>query len=275
MSRSEGRLAGKVALVTGASPNIGGTAAQAFAAQGAKVACSDLDPQVAGATAETIRRSGGEAIAVAGDVTDDTAMAEVVDKVIDRFGGIDVLVNNAASFRSGGILSMQVEDFRRQVDVILAGTFIVTQHVARKMVEAGKGGSIINVLSTTAWQGPSNNLGYASAKSALINFTRAVGMELAPHRIRVNGFTPTVTIPEVEPNRTAMLAAIDDMRTTDGTDFVGLLPWHRLPTPSDYVGGLVFLASDESELMTGSNLNIDGGALAQYWPQVPRQHVNS
>jgi NAD(P)-dependent dehydrogenase (short-subunit alcohol dehydrogenase family) len=271
MSSSVGRMAGKVAMITGASPNIGGTAALAFAREGARVVCNDINAEIAEASAEAVRKAGGDAIGLAGDVTDSDAMGAIVDSAIDQYGRIDVLLNNAASFGSGGVLTMSVEQFRHQVDVILSGTFITTQHVARIMVAAGGGGSIINVLSTTGFQGPSNNLAYASAKSALLNFTRGAAMELAPHEIRVNGFAPTVTIPAEEPERTRFVAALNDMRNEDGTgcDFFRLHPWKRLPSPKDYVGALLFLASDESELMTGSVVNVDGGALARYWAEVP------
>jgi NAD(P)-dependent dehydrogenase (short-subunit alcohol dehydrogenase family) len=266
-----GRLAGKVALVTGTSPNIGGVVASGFAAEGARVACNDVRAEVADERVARITAAGGEAVAVPADVTDPEAMAAVVERVLDRWDRIDVLVNNAVRFDTRGVLDMAVEDFRRQLDIIVGGAFVVTQLVARSMVERGVRGSIINVLSTAAWQGQAGNIGYCTGKSAMINFTRSVAMELAPHGIRVNGFTPTATMPDDPDLAGAFGRATEKLRDAGLMDFAGQNPWERLPTPSDYVSPLVFLASDESTLMTGSNLTIDGGALAKYWPQHPRR----
>ncbi len=270
-ARLEGRLAGKVALVTGTSPNIGGIAASGFAAAGARVACNDIRPEVAEARASMIRDAGGEAIAVPGDVTDPAAMAAAVEAVLERWGRIDVLLNNAVRFDTRGLLDMPLDAYRVQLDVVLVGAFVVSGLVARSMVERAVRGSIINVLSTAAWQGQAGNIGYCTAKSGMINFTRSAAMELAPHGIRVNGFTPTATMPDEPALASAFGAAVDAARVAGTMDFPGANPWERLPTPSDYVAPLVFLASDDSALMTGGNITVDGGALAKYWPQVPRR----
>jgi NAD(P)-dependent dehydrogenase (short-subunit alcohol dehydrogenase family) len=264
-----GQLAGKVALVTGTSRNIGGVLASGLAAAGAKVACNDIVASNATARAEAIVGDGGEALAVPFDVTDVDAARAAVDTVLERFGRIDVLVNNAVKFDMGGVLDMELSRFRRQVDIIVGGAFIMTKLVAASMIERDVSGSIVNVLSTAAWQGQAGNIGYCTAKSGLINFTRSAAMELAPHRIRVNGLTPTATMPD-DQELAQRFAAAAASRAAEGTmDFTGLNPWERLPTPADYVGPVVFLASDQSALMTGSNLTVDGGALAKYWPQYP------
>jgi NAD(P)-dependent dehydrogenase (short-subunit alcohol dehydrogenase family) len=268
-----GRLAGKVVLVTGASRNIGGTVAAAYAAEGAAVACNDLDPETAAQCAQAITAAGGRAIAVPADVTDPVAMERVVAEVRATFGALDVLLNNAATFRRGGILTMDVGDFRRQLEVIVTGTFVATQAAVRCMVADGTGGSVITVLSTAAWQGEAGNIGYSSAKSALINFTRSAATELAPHGIRVNSFTPTATVPADSEAAAQFRAGIERLRQRGTADFEGALPWERLPTPEDYVGTLVFLASDDALLMTGSNVTVDGGALAKYWPQAPARRT--
>ena len=266
-----GRLNGKVAVVTGASANIGGVLAAGLAAAGAKVACNDVVSAVAVSTVERIAADGGEALAIPGDVTDETAMGLAVERVLERWGRIDILVNNAVRFDMRGVLDMPVEAFRRQVDIIVGGSFIMTGLVARSMVARSVRGSIINVLSTAAWQGQAGNVGYCTAKSGMINFTRSTAMELAPHGIRVNGFTPTATMPDDPELASAFTSAVDALQATGRMDFTGANPWERLPTPSDYVGAVVFLASEDSALMTGSNITVDGGALAKYWPQPPRR----
>jgi NAD(P)-dependent dehydrogenase (short-subunit alcohol dehydrogenase family) len=266
-----GRLAGKVVLVTGTSPNIGGVAATGFAAAGAHVACNDIRPEAAEACAASINAAGGSAIAVPGDVTSLESMTGVIDAVLAKWGQIDVLVNNAVRFDTRGLLDMPLDSFRSQLDIIIGGAFITSGLVARSMIERKVRGSIINVMSTAAWQGQAGNIGYCTGKSGLINFTRSAAMELAPYGIRVNGFTPTATIPD-EPTLAEGFAVAASAAKAAGTmDFVGLNPWERLPTPSDYVPSLVFLASEDSALMTGSNITVDGGALARYWPQTPRR----
>ncbi|MFV0260220.1 MAG: SDR family NAD(P)-dependent oxidoreductase [Acidimicrobiales bacterium] len=264
-------LAGRVALITGTSPNIGGAAAAGLAAAGATVVCNDLDADLAGAAAARIVDAGGTAEAVPFDVTDPEAADAAVAGIVARHGRIDILVNNAVRFDQAGLLDMPLERYRRQLDVILGGAFIMTRAVASAMITDQVRGAIVNVLSTAAWQGQAGNVGYSTAKSGLINFTRSVAMELAPHGIRVNGFTPTATRPD-DPE----LAASFDRAVTAGAerrimDFAGLNPWERLPTPADYVAPLIFLCSDGAGMMTGANLTIDGGALARYWPQYPRR----
>jgi NAD(P)-dependent dehydrogenase (short-subunit alcohol dehydrogenase family) len=263
-----GRLAGKVALVTGTSPNIGGIAASGFAEAGAKVACNDVRETVAADRVRRIEAAGGEAMAVPFDVTDADAVDAAVGAVVARWGRIDVLLNNAVQFNAKGVLDMPVEEFRRQLDIIVGGAFLVSQAVARSMITHDVQGSIICVLSTAAWQGQAGNIGYCSGKSAMINFVRSAAMELAPYGIRVNGFTPTATQPD-EPKLRERFDAAAAAGPARGMDFKGQVPMGRLPTPSDYVAPLVFLASEDSALVTGSNLSVDAGALAKYWPQSP------
>jgi NAD(P)-dependent dehydrogenase (short-subunit alcohol dehydrogenase family) len=266
---ANGALDGKVALVTGASRNIGGVLASGLAAAGARVACNDLDPAVAAERVALIRASGGDAIAVPFDVTDQTAVKGAVSDVVAEWGALDILVNNAVRFDHAGLMDMTVERFRSQVDVILTGTFIVSQTVARSMIDRDAVGTIINIASTAAWQGEAANIGYSTAKAGILNFTRAAAMDLARHGIRVNSLTPTVTMPDDPDLARAAEAYFEKTAQAGGIDFVGQMPWHRIPTPTDYVGPLVFLASDEAAMMTGTNITVDGGALAKYWPQSP------
>jgi len=262
------QLEGRVAIVTGASPNIGGTLARGLAEQGARVVCTDLDPEVAEGCAGKIRSDGGDAIAVAGDVTDEAHAADVVQQAVSRWGRLDVLVNNAVMFHQQGLFDMPLATYRRQIDIILSGAFVFTRAAAGAMIEAGNGGSVINVLSTAAWQGQPGNIGYSTAKSGLINFTRSVAMELAEHRIRVNGLTPTATQP-ADPEVARRAAEISARPNRWSMDFTAQFPMGRLPTTNDYVGAAVFLASDASAMITGSNITIDGGATAKYWPWTP------
>lgn len=263
------QLSGRTAIVTGASPNIGGMLAQGLAAAGARVVCTDVLQDVADRCADRITAAGGEALAISGDVTDPDHADAAVALALDRWGGVpDILVNNAVWFNQKGLLTMPLVEYRRQLDIILGGAFIFTKSVATAMIAAKRPGSIINVLSTAAWQGQPGNIGYSTGKSGLINFTRSAAMELAEHRIRVNGFTPTATMPE-DPELLRKLAESGLPASDYPMDFAGQFPWHRLPTPSDYVPTVVFLASDDAAMITGSNITVDGGAMAKYWPWQP------
>ena len=264
------RLEGKVAIVTGASANIGGSLAAGLAAAGAKVVCTDMSAEVAAATVNRIEDAGGEAFAVTGDVTDPDHVADVVAQALERWRRIDVLVNNAVWFNQKGLFTMPLEEYRRQIDIILGGAFLFTRAVGQVMIDQQIAGSIINVLSTAAWQGQPGNIGYSTGKSGLINFTRSVAMELAEYGIRVNGFTPTATQPE-DPKLVARMAAMTSQPSAYPMDFTAQFPMKRLPTPSDYVPTVVFLASDDSRMITGSNITVDGGATAKYWPWRPQQ----
>ncbi len=258
------RLRGKTAVVTGTSPNIGGAFAAGLAAEGAKVVCTDIDLEVARACADAIVRAGGEAVAVGGDVTDPEHADAAIARAVELGGRVDVLVNNAVMFNQKGLLTMPLDEYRRQLDVILAGGFLFTRAAAASMIETGTRGSIINILSTAAWQGQPGNIGYSTAKSGMINFTRSAAMDLAEHGIRVNGLTPTATAP-ADPGARRKAAP----PTEKPMDFTGQFPWERLPTSRDYVPALVFLASDDAAMINGSNITIDGGATAKYWPWRP------
>lgn len=264
------RLADKVAVVTGTSPNIGGTLAAGLAKEGARVVCTDLSGDVAEACAAGIRADGGEAIAVAGDVTDPSHANEAISQALSRWGRVDILVNNAVFFRQQGLLSMPYDVYRAQLDVILGGAFLFTRAAATAMIERGEGGSVINVLSTAAFQGQPGNIGYSTAKSGLLNFTRSVAMELAQYNIRVNGFAPTATAP----TNPAAIAQMEELVTRPQEfqmDFSAQMPMSRLPAPQDYVGAVVFLASDEASMVTGTSITVDGGAGAKYWPWIPHR----
>jgi NAD(P)-dependent dehydrogenase (short-subunit alcohol dehydrogenase family) len=262
------RLAGKVAIVTGTSPNVGGAIAEGLAAAGAAVTCTDIRREVATTCAEAILGAGGRALALTGDVTDENHADDAVAQTLESFGRVDILVNNAVIFDHKGLLDMPVERFRRQVDVIVTGAFLFTRAAARAMIAGDHGGSVVNVLSTAAWQGQPGNIGYSTAKSAMINFTRSVAMELARYDIRVNGFTPTATLPP-DPGLADRMAADQLPPGQYAMRFAAQTPMGRLPSAADYVPSVVFLASDESSMMTGSNITVDGGATAKYWPWLP------
>jgi NAD(P)-dependent dehydrogenase (short-subunit alcohol dehydrogenase family) len=274
-------LHGKVALVTGAGPNIGSGIALALARYGAKVACNDLVASAAAASAARIERHGGEAMVVPGDVADEAHVQRYVGDVLDRFGRIDILINNAAILGGRGVLEESLEFFNRAIEVAGAGTFLNTKHVAISMIERGIKGSMVNILSSNAWQGCAGVIAYAFHKGGLANFTRAAAMDLAPYGIRVNSYSPTAPRPdnpelvdEMQRNggRLRRPAPPSDRpawwRDTGTIDVRGNMPMEP-STPTDIGHCVAWMCSDYARLMTGCDFVIDGGARAKYWGYTP------
>jgi NAD(P)-dependent dehydrogenase (short-subunit alcohol dehydrogenase family) len=265
------KLAGKVAIVTGTSPNIGGGIAGGLADEGATVICVDVVADNATQCADWITRRGGRALGIPCDVTDEAQVQAMVARVRAEHGGVDVLVNNAGILGGQSVLDMPLERWTRQLSVNLTGTFLCTKHVARAMVERGRGGSIIVIVSTAGHQGQAGNIGYCTSKSGLLNFTRAAAMDLAQHRIRVNSLTPTATDVAEGDARAVEWGRAKVERPPRVLDFAKMLPTGEMPSPRHYGRAAVFLASDDAEMITGFDLRVDSGAIAKYWPWVPHR----
>ena len=244
------RLQGKRALVTGAGPNIGAEICRILAEEGALVACNGRLAATAKAVAEEIERHGGTALAVPADVTDAAQVRDMFDLVGKRFGGLDILVNNAAINVRKGLLDICEDEWRRTIDVILTGTFLCSRHAAELMMRQGTGGAIVNVASTSGHRGKANALAYCTAKGGVLNMTRAMAVDLAPHRIRVNSISPTRTGSSVGASRGAA------ERSASG------IPLARLGHPRDQARAVLFLVSDDAGFVTGCDLAVDGGTLA-------------
>jgi NAD(P)-dependent dehydrogenase (short-subunit alcohol dehydrogenase family) len=263
------RLAQKIAIVTGTSPNIGGGIAEGLAEEGATVVCVDVAADNAGQCAEAIRRSGGQALGITCDVTDEGQVEAMVARVRQAYGGVDILVNNAGILGGLGVLEMPVERWSRQIAVNLTGTFLCTKHAARLMVAQQRRGSIVVVVSTAGHQGQAGNIAYSTSKSGLLNFTRAAAMDLARHGIRVNSLTPTATDTGEAADRAVAWGRPRPEPRPRGLDFAKMVPMGKLPSPRHYARAVAFLASDDAELITGTDLRVDAGAIAKYWPWIP------
>ncbi len=263
------RLGQKIAIVTGTSPNIGGGIAEGLAEEGATVVCVDVAADNAGQCAEGIRRSGGQALGITCDVTDEGQVEAMVARVRQAYGGVDVLVNNAGILGGLGVLEMPVERWSRQIAVNLTGAFLCTKHVARLMVAQQRRGSIVVVVSTAGHQGQAGNIAYSTSKSGLLNFTRAAAMDLARHGIRVNSLTPTATDTEEADDRAVAWGRPRPEPRARGLDFPKMVPMGKLPSPRHYARAVVFLTSDDAEMITGTDLRVDAGAIAKYWPWIP------
>ena len=243
-------LNGKVVLVTGAGRGIGRAIAERFAGAGFAVAVNDIDGEAAAATAETIRRGNGAAMAAPADVSDSAQVAAIVDAIMAQHGRIDVLVNNAGIV-SGTLHFFEATEewWRRIIDVNLTGHFLVSHPVARIMARAG-GGSIINMSSGGATRAHRSFTAYDATKGGIEALTRAMALDLGPYNIRVNALVPGSI------DTSGMTA---DQRALRG----GNVPLGRVGEPGDLAGAALFLASDDAGYITGETLRVDGGMLAQ------------
>jgi len=241
---------GKIVLVTGAGSGIGAGIARRFAGVGADVAICDL--QSASATCEDIVSMGCKAIFVPADVSDAQQVATLFDTVCERFGVPDVLVNNAGIYPNAELLKMSPAEWDQTINIDLKSVFLCTQAAARKMIKAGKNGSIINIGSIDATNPLAAHSHYAAAKAGVIAFTKAAAQELGQYKIRVNSVSPGLI------NRPGLSEA-----WADGYNrFIGRSPIGRLGEPEDIGDACVFLASDAARWITGSNLIVDGGVQA-------------
>jgi 3-oxoacyl-[acyl-carrier protein] reductase len=244
------RLAGKVALVTGAQQGIGKAIALAYGGEGASVVVNYLDDRAAGeAVAAQIGALGARAVAVAGNVartTDVRTMAEAGASL----GGIDVLVNNAGIFPRVDFLDMTEEQWDEVLDVNLKGAFRCIQAVARQLVAQGKAGAVINLASGAAFRSSPRGVHYVSSKAGLVGLTRATALELARYRIRVNAIAPGITDtaqPRYGMSEAELQAAARQV------------PLGRMATPDDIAHMAVFLACDEASHITGQTIHVNGG----------------
>jgi NAD(P)-dependent dehydrogenase (short-subunit alcohol dehydrogenase family) len=278
MPESSSRLPGKVALVTGCGPNINGGIAYGLADEGAKLICVDIRPDYADGCARGIRQRGGEAVAAVADVSSEAEVQHALAQGVEAFGPVDILVNGAVLQIRKGVLDLSPDEFRKQLDVSLVGALNFTKHVARAMIAHERHGSIINIISTEGHQGNPGNVGYGTVKAGLLNFTRSVAMELAPFRIRVNSLSPTGTDPAEGIRRAAEWGVkwspgLGQARPVDTTSGDQGIPLGKRPSPRHYARGIVFLASDDAEMITGFDLRVDGGTIGRYWRWNPGTRI--
>jgi NAD(P)-dependent dehydrogenase (short-subunit alcohol dehydrogenase family) len=247
-----GHLTDKRVMVTGAERGIGRALAVGLAREGADVVIvyyQALD--LAQGVVEEIEALGRRAIAIQADVSISHQVTSAVARACDAFGGLDVLVNNAAVLYRQPFLEIPEEDFDRVLAVNARGTFLVSQTVARRMVEAGTGGTIINISSISATRAAPGLVHYQASKAAITMLTKGMALELAGHGIRVNAVAPALTITDL--NRDLM--ADPEIRA----ERVAAVPLGRPGEPQDHVGAVVYLASDASRWVTGATITVDGG----------------
>jgi 3-oxoacyl-[acyl-carrier protein] reductase len=241
----------RVALVTGAGRGIGRAIAEAFAAQGAWVAANDITPVNLDETVKRITRAGGKVKDYVADVALKMPVQAMVEQILDDWGRIDILINNAGVEPHAPLLDLDEWDWRRTLDVNLTGPFLTIQSVGRAMREQG-GGVIVNIASIAGRaHGLKDRSAYVASKTGLIGLTREAARELAAFNIRVNAVCPGV----IETEMTAALRQDQAMMTKWLED----IPQGRLGQPADVVGLLFFLCSDAAAYLTGQAINVDGG----------------
>jgi gluconate 5-dehydrogenase len=252
-------LKGKVAWVTGASFGIGFAIAEAFAASGAKIAFNSSSAKHVESGIKAFKEKGIDAKGYVCDVTDESAVKDCVEKIINDLGSIDILVNNAGIIKRVPMIEMDVEDFRKVVDVDLTAPFIVSKAVLPSMIKRNSG-KIINICSMMSELGRETVSAYAAAKGGLKMLTRNICSEYGEYNIQCNGIGPGyIETPQTAPLRERQA---DGSRHPFDSFIISKTPAARWGTPEDLQGPAVFLASEASDFVNGHILYVDGGILA-------------
>jgi len=245
----------KVALISGGARGMGAAEARMFAREGAKVVIGDVLDAEGTRVAAEIAESGGDALFVHLDVTHEEDWRSAIGAATSSFSKLDILVNNAGIWRRGRVEDTTVEDWDMILDVNAKGVFLGTKLAIPEMRKAG-GGSIINISSTAGLVGGPRSSAYTASKGAVRLFTKATAVQYAQEGIRANSIHPG-------PIDTSMIQQVWHGEEQSREAALARTPLGRIGTPEDIAYGVLFLASDESSFMTGSELVIDGGSTAQ------------
>lgn len=243
-----GMLEGKVSLVTGGAEGLGRRIAERFCAEGSTVVVTDINEQGLADVVSRLTSLGGRALAATVDVTSESQVDAAVTSCLERFGQLDVMVNNAGVTRDATLRNMTLADFRLVVDVHLQGVWLGTRAAAAVMREQ-RSGSIINMSSISGKVGNAGQTNYSAAKAGVVGLTKAAAKELARYGIRVNAIQPGLI-------RTAMTAS---MKADVLEQRIAEIPLGRVGEPDDVANVALFLASDLASYMTGAVLEVSGG----------------
>jgi NAD(P)-dependent dehydrogenase (short-subunit alcohol dehydrogenase family) len=243
------KLANKVAIVTGAGRNIGEDTSKLFASEGATIAVVDLDRARGQKVAADIVAAGGKAKSFICDVGKEEDIVNCVKDVMAAFGQIDILINNAAISDNKNMFDLSTEEWNRVLAITLTSPFLFGKYVAKEMIARGNGGSIVNVSSTSGYYGRDRAIAYTAAKGGVVNLTKSMAVQLAPHNIRVNA---------VVPNKIGSPVGKDEFDPTRPVrNLVG-----RAGVPMDLARAALFLVSDDSDFIVATALFVDGGCTA-------------
>jgi acetoin reductase-like protein len=251
------KLEGKVAIVTGGARGIGAAIVDRYVAEGARVVVADISEADA---QETAARHGDKAFAVAVDVTKTPSIDAAVERVVSRWGGVDILVNNAAIFDMAPVVEVTEQSFDRVFAVNVKGLFFTLQAVAKRMIVRARGGKIINLASQAGRRGEALVSVYCASKAAVISLTQSAGLDLIKHRINVNGIAPGVVDTPMWKEVDSLFAKYAHRPLGEKKRLVGeAVPFGRMGLPEDHAGAAVFLASSDSDYVVAQTLNVDGG----------------
>lgn len=246
-------LENKVAIVTGAGQGIGRAIAESYAQNGARVVVGDINSEKAQKVADAIN-TGGErcAMAQAFDVSNEGQVEEVVQKTVQEFGRLDVMVNNAAILKAHLIVDFPLKEWQDVFRVNMEGTFLCSRAAARQMIKQGQGGAIVNIAAASARKADSKHAAYSSSKAAIVCFTRILALELGEYGIRANAILPGATMTE-------MLQDVFDRVPGIREDLIGKTTLGKLGDPKDQANAAVFLGSEMASHITGEHLIVSGG----------------
>jgi len=245
-------LSGKVALVTGASRGIGAVVAARLAEAGARVGVNyHASSDAATVVVDSIKKAGGEAFLVGGDVSQEDKAEAVIKNLVEHFGGIDILINNAGINKDQLLIRMKPEDFDSVLNVNLRGAFLCTRYAMTHLIRQ-RSGRVINMSSVVGLSGNPGQANYAAAKAGLVGLTKAVAREVASRNVTVNALAPGYIT-------TAM---VDELSEETQAKILERIPMGRFGTPEDVAEAVVFLCSDGASYITGQVLTIDGGMIA-------------
>ncbi|MBI5055108.1 MAG: glucose 1-dehydrogenase [Nitrospirae bacterium] len=249
------RLKDKVAIVTGGASGIGRAICELFAAEGARVLFADKDHSGGEETTALIKKNNGQAMFIAADVSREDEAKRIVDTAVEKYGGINILVNNAAVFILKGLMDVTPEDWIKTAGVNVEGVFFCIKHAVSEMQKAG-GGSIVNISSIAGMTAFMNHLPYGPYKAALIAMSRDLAQELGAFNIRVNSLSAGCTLtPATYREMKEWNITMEDIKK--GVEKETFLK--RIAQPSEIANAALFLASDEASYVTGANLVVDGG----------------